>query len=322
VAGPLEIVERAARDSAEVVRRLQQFAGMQRTLEVGTVDLNRIVSEVLETTRSSLQDPPRAAGTRITVESRLGPLPVIPGDAAALREMLTGLVLNAIDALPDGGRLAVETSVADSAVTLTVTDDGLGMSEEVRRRAHEPFFTTKGAKATGLGLSVAFGVSRRHGGDLTLESEQAEGTTVRVTLPLRAELPPPRAVAALPPRPLRILLVDDEEEIRRALGAMFAAQGHTVVPAGGGSEALRRLEADTAFDLVVTDLVMPSMSGWELAAAVKVRWPSLPVGVVSGWGALPAATPGERASVDFVLSKPVTLDALGHALGRLQGGER
>jgi CheY-like chemotaxis protein len=98
---------------------------------------------------------------------------------------------------------------------------------------------------------------------------------------------------------------------------MLTTQGHTVVPAAGGPDALRCLEADAAFDLVVTDLVMPSMSGWELAAAVKARWPSLRVGVVTGWGALPEATLGVRASVDFVLSKPVTLDALDHALGRL-----
>lgn len=315
---PLEIVERAAKDSAEVVRRLQQFAAMRRTLEPRTVDLNRIVRDALETTRSRWQDPARTPGTEITVDSRLAPLPAIPGDAAALREMLTNLLLNALDALPRGGRVAVETSVADNAIALTVTDTGVGMSEEVRLRAHEPFFTTKGVKATGLGLSVAFGISRRHGGELTLQSEEGVGTTVRVTLPLPAELPPPATPAARLPRgPLRVLLVDDEEEVRRALADMLTTQGHTVVPAAGGPDALRCLEADAAFDLVVTDLVMPSMSGWELAAAVKARWPSLRVGVVTGWGALPEATLGVRASVDFVLSKPVTLDALDHALGRL-----
>ena len=184
LARPLEIVERAAKDSAEVVRRLQQFAGMRRTLEPRTVDLNRIVRDALETTRSRWQDPARTPDTEITVDSRLAPLPAIPGDAVALREMLTNLLLNAIDALPRGGRLTVQTSVADNAVILTVTDTGLGMSEEVRLRAHEPFFTTKGVKSTGLGLSVAFGISRRHGGELALQSEEGEGTTVRVTLPL------------------------------------------------------------------------------------------------------------------------------------------
>jgi signal transduction histidine kinase/ActR/RegA family two-component response regulator len=323
LARPLEIVERAAKDSAEVVRRLQQFAAMRRTLEPRTVDLNRIVRDALETTRSRWQDPARPPGTEITVDSRLAPLPEIPGDAAALREMLANLLLNALDALPRGGRMAVETSVSDNAIVLTVTDTGVGMSEEVRLRAHEPFFTTKGVKATGLGLSVAFGISRRHGGELALQSVEGEGTTVRVTLPLPAELLPPAPPAARRPRrPLRVLLVDDEEEVRRALADMLTTQGHTVVTAAGGPEALRCLEADADFDLVVTDLVMPSVSGWELAAVVRARWPALRVGVVTGRGALPEAAPGVRASVDFVLSKPVTLDALDQALGRLRGAER
>jgi signal transduction histidine kinase/ActR/RegA family two-component response regulator len=320
---PLEIVERAAKDGAEVVRRLQQFAGMRRILEPRTVDVNQIVRDVLEMSRSRWQNSARGPGTEIVVESRLAPLPEIPGDAAALREMLNNLVLNAIDALPRGGRLTVETSVAESAVTLTVNDTGAGMSEEVRLRAHEPFFTTKGVKATGLGLSVAFGITRRHGGELTLHSEPGRGTTVRVTLPVppgSAPAAPP--AAALPRRPLRILLVDDEDEVRQALAEMLGMQDHTVLPVAGGPEALRRLEEDAAIDLVITDLVMPTMSGWELAAAVKARWPALPIGVVTGWGDLPQATLGRQAAVDFVLSKPVTLEALDDAIGRLARPER
>ncbi len=315
---PLEIVERAAKDGAEVVRRLQQFAGMRRTLEPRTVDLNHIVRTVLEISRNRWQDPARAPGTEIAVESQLTPVPEIPGDATALREMLTNLVLNAVDALPRGGRIAVETSVGENTVTLTVVDTGVGMSEEVRLRAHEPFFTTKGVKATGLGLSVAFGITRRHGGELTLHSEPGHGTTVRVTLPRPAAPTPPAAPASLlPQRPLRILLVDDEEEVRRALAEMLTAQGHTVLTASGGPDALSLLEEDAGVDLVVTDLVMPVMSGWELAAAMRARWPALPVGVITGWGELPETTLGLQAPVDFVLSKPVTLDALDDALGRL-----
>jgi signal transduction histidine kinase len=186
LARSLEIVERAAQDGAEVVRRLQQFAGMRRTAEPHEVDLDQIVTDVLELTRGRWQDPARAPGTEIIVESRMAPLPPLPGDAAALREMLTNLVLNAVDALPRGGRLTVEAASIDDQVLVSVSDTGVGMSEEVRQRAHEPFFTTKGVKATGLGLSVAFGIARRHGGELTVQSEEGLGTTIRVTLPLPA----------------------------------------------------------------------------------------------------------------------------------------
>src|SRR5205085_2133466 len=213
----LEIIERAAKDGAEVVRRLQQFAGMRRSTPPRAVRLEEIVADVLEMTRGRWQDAARAAGLEIAVDTTLAPAPPIAGDPAALRELLTNLVLNAVDALPRGGRVTIETRAADGGVVLAVTDTGVGMPEEVRRRAHEPFFTTKGVKATGLGLSVAYGIARRHGGDLTLQSEEGRGTTVLVHLPASVEAPPARPPA--PPRrrgPLRILLVDDQPEVRRA----------------------------------------------------------------------------------------------------------
>jgi signal transduction histidine kinase/ActR/RegA family two-component response regulator len=315
---PLEIVERAAKDGAEVVRRLQQFAGMRRTPEPRTVDLNQIVREVLEISRPRWQNSSRSDGMAIVVESRLTPLPEIAGDPISLREMLGNIVLNAVEALPDGGRIAVETRATDGAITVAVTDTGPGMSEEVRLRAHEPFFTTKGVKSTGLGLSVAFGITRRHGGELAIQSEPGQGTTVRVTLPIPpGSTPGASTTGPLPDRPLRILLVDDEEEVRKALAEMLTTHGHTVLPAGGGPDALRQLEGGAAIDLVVTDLVMPAMTGWELAAEVKGRRPGLAVGVVTGLGDLPEAMPGGQVAVDFVLSKPVTLEALADAVSRL-----
>jgi len=295
---------------------------MRRTAEPHTVDLNHIVKDVLEMTRGRWQDSARAHGAEIALESHLTPLPQIPGDAVALREMLTNLVLNAIDALPRGGRLMIDTSARGSTAVIAVADTGLGMPEDVRLRAHEPFFTTKGVRSTGLGLSVAFGIARRHGGELIVQSEIGHGTTVRVILPLpsAAAAPPPPAALPRPVRPLRILLVDDEDEVRQALAEMLVSQGHTVVGASGGLDALRTLEEDAGIDLVITDLVMPAMTGWELANAVKASRPALPVGVVSGWGDVPEAAPATQAAVDFVLSKPLTLEALADALGRL--GER
>jgi len=322
LARPLEIVERAAKDGAEVVRRLQQFAGMRRTAEPRTVDLNHIVKDMLEMTRGCWQESARAHGAEIVVESHLTPLPQVPGDAAALRELLTNLVLNAVDALPRGGRLTIDTSSSGSTAVIAVADTGLGMPEDVRLRAHEPFFTTKGVRSTGLGLSVAFGIARRHGGELIVQSEIGHGTTVRVILPLpsAAAAPPPPAASPPAVRPRRILLVDDEDEVRQALAEMLVSQGHTVGGASGGLDALRTLGQDAGIDLVITDLVMPAMTGWELADAVKASRPALPVGVVSGWGDVPEAAPATQAAVDFVLSKPLTLETLADALGRL--GER
>ena len=314
----LEIVERAAKDGAEVVRRLQQFAGMRRAMPPRAVALDDVVRDVLEMTRGRWQEGARAQGVEIQVEARLGGVPPIAGDPTALRELLTNLLLNAVDALPHGGRITVETRVDGAAVVLAVADTGVGMSDEVRRRAHEPFFTTKGVKATGLGLSVAYGIARRHGGELTIASAEGGGTAVVVRLPPAAGIRAPASTPAPARRgPLRILLVDDEDEVRQALGEMLTSEGHTVVMAVGGTEALRRLEADDAIDLVLTDLVMPGMTGWELADAVKARHARLAVGVITGWGDLPDTDAAGRGAVDFVLAKPITLEILADALSRV-----
>jgi signal transduction histidine kinase len=315
---PLATIERAAKDSAEVVRRLQQFAGMRRTAQSRPVDLNGIVTEVIELTRDRWQDAGRAAGLEIIVEPRLGGLPMLDGDEPALRELLTNLVMNAVDAMPAGGRITIETRQERGHVLLSVTDTGSGMSEEVRLRAHEPFFTTKGVKSTGLGLSVSYGIARQHGGEVTIRSQEGRGTTIVVQLPLPAvgEAEPPSPPAPTR-RPLRILLVDDEPDVRLALAEMLASEGHTVTPASSGDEALRRLDSDGSIELVLTDLVMPVMTGWEIAAAVKARRPALPVGVITGWGDLPETVAGPRASVDFVIAKPINLDELADAVARL-----
>jgi signal transduction histidine kinase/CheY-like chemotaxis protein len=315
---PLATIERAAKDGAEVVRRLQQFAGMRRTAQSRPVDLNEIVTEVIELTRDRWQDAARAAGLEIIVEPRLGGLPMLDGDEPALRELLTNLVMNAVDAMPAGGRITIETRQERGHALLSVTDTGSGMSDEVRLRAHEPFFTTKGVKSTGLGLSVSYGIARQHGGEVTIRSQEGRGTTIVVQLPLpavgEAEPPPPPVPTR---RPLRILLVDDEPDVRLALAEMLASEMHTVTPASSGDEALRRLDSDGSIELVLTDLVMPVMNGWEIAAAVKARRPALPVGVITGWGDLPETVAGPRASVDFVIAKPINLDELADAVARL-----
>src|SRR5207237_123857 len=166
---PLTIIEKAAKDGAEGVRRLQQ---LPRTHQVGRaqpLSLDDVARDVLGLTRGHWQDGARARGVSIEVEDRLAGETTVQGDAAALREAVINLVLNAVDAMPKGGRLTLETRVEGDRAVLVVADTGIGMSETVRLKAHEPFFTTKGVKATGLGLSVAYGIVRSHGGQLSLD---------------------------------------------------------------------------------------------------------------------------------------------------------
>jgi signal transduction histidine kinase len=184
ISRPLAIVEQAARDGAEVVRRLQQFSRIGPVIHPRPVDLDAVVRDVLAADVAGRRD-----GAPIAVEARYGEVPPVSGDAAALREALANIVQNAVDAMPDGGRLVAVTDVTDAAVLVAVSDTGAGMTDDVQRRAAEPFFTTKGVKATGLGLSVAYGIVRSHGGDVAIRSAAGVGTTVTVTLPRAGACP-------------------------------------------------------------------------------------------------------------------------------------
>jgi CheY-like chemotaxis protein/anti-sigma regulatory factor (Ser/Thr protein kinase) len=235
------------------------------------------------------------------------------GNSAGLREVLINLVLNAVEALPKGGKIAVRTFSDDGWVGLAVSDTGVGMPPEVRERALEPFFTTKGPRSTGLGLSESYGILQRHGGKLTVESAEGHGSTVTVHLPVapRAESGGARGEPArFAASALRILVIDDDAEVREVVAEMLTAQGHTVIPASGGGEGLALLEAGQKIDLVLTDLGMPGMTGWDVARAVRARWPGLPVGMLTGWGEqIDDATP-DRQMVAGVLSKPATPEGL------------
>ena len=143
---------------------------------------------MLELTRPRWHDEAQRQGIQITASLEAGPLPPVAGEPGSLREVLTNLVLNAVEAIQDHGTVTIKTWIADGRVYCSVSDTGAGMSEETRRQALEPFFTTKGPKSTGLGLSVNYGIIERHGGELIIESVQGRGSTITFALPVEAEL--------------------------------------------------------------------------------------------------------------------------------------
>jgi signal transduction histidine kinase/DNA-binding response OmpR family regulator len=303
----LEIIGRAANDGAEVVRRIQQFSRTKQLDAREPVDFNELVREVIEMTRVRWRDTAQAQGVQIDVVYRAGDLPPVNCHPASIREVVTNLILNAVDALPAGGRITIRTWVEAGAVGLSVTDDGVGMSDEISRHALEPFFTTKGLKSMGLGLSVSYGIVERHGGDLSIESAAERGTAITVRLPLLGSgRAAPRPQAPADARPLDILVVDDELDVRQALAELLQSEGHAVAQAAGPLEALARLEVVRP-DLVLTDLGMPDMTGWQLAVAVRRQWPDIVVGLMTGWGPECAAEVEERAAVSFVVGKPLSL---------------
>jgi signal transduction histidine kinase/CheY-like chemotaxis protein len=313
----LEIVQRAAQDGAEVVRRVQRFSRVQPVARTVPVDLNQLAQEVLELTRPRWHNEALLRQIRIDTALDLGAIRPVAGELAPLREVLMNLLLNGIDAMPDGGRLVVKTWMTGADVHCAVSDTGVGMSEEVRQRALDPFFTTKGPKSTGLGLSVTYGIVQRHNGKLEIASAPGRGTTVTITLPATGITTPVAAGAVSPdptePSHLRVLIVDDEPEVRSALADMLAFAGHTAFQAAGGREALAWLDAGQPVDLVLTDLGMPGMMGSEVARAIRGRWPHLKIGLMTGWDETEDLVADATSMVDFTLAKPFELKALTRA---------
>jgi GAF domain-containing protein/CheY-like chemotaxis protein/anti-sigma regulatory factor (Ser/Thr protein kinase) len=305
----IEVIERSGMDGAQTVRRLQEFTRIRRDAPVVAVSLNRVVQESLESTESRWRDEARSRGVSVEVATTLAPdLPPVAGDPAELREALINLILNAVDAMPDGGSLAFATSADAERVELVVADTGTGMPEHVRQRIFDPFFTTKGPRGTGLGLSMTYGILSRHGAQISVESEEGKGTRFRLVFPRTSlsEAPGARAAAPTAEVSLRCLVVDDERAVGEVLGDIIESAGHKALVVNGGAAALDRFRAEP-FDAVFTDLAMPGMSGWEVSRAIKALRPDVPIYVVTGFGV--EVPPQELAGhgVRAVLTKPLGL---------------
>ncbi len=328
----LESVQRAASDAAETVRRIQEFTRVRTTRSFTTVDLNSVVINAIDVARPRWRDEADARGVKIGIETGLSEIPPVNANESELSEVLINLVMNAADALPDGGTITVSTDVEPGGewVRAAVADNGKGMDEEVSKRIFEPFFSTKGVGGSGLGLSVAYGIVNRHGGDIMVESREGEGTRFIVRLPaatvadLSAASKSADKVAArqgsAPVRPAKILIIDDEPMIRTLLGDMVQKMGHKFEAAKAGERGLADFDAAASsgepFDLVLTDLGMPGMSGWEVVEAVKQRSPETPVVLITGWGDQLDSAKMRDSGVDAVVAKPFRVEDIRQLLAK------
>lgn len=319
----LEITQRAIEDVAHTVGRMREFYRARGPeLVLAPVDVNRIVRQVAELTRARWSDIPLERGIvidlRLDLARNLGPA---SGVESEMREALTNLIFNAVDAMPAGGAVTVLTRALPGSVEIAVADTGSGMDEETRRRCLEPFFTTKGERGTGLGLAMVYGVIRRHSGGIEIESAPGAGTTVRLRFASAAasEILAPEAPMT-PAVSLRLLVVDDDPLVSKTLHQILEFDGHQVATVMGGQEAVSLFEAGSerrhAFDVVITDLGMPHVDGTRVAAAVKTGSPATRVILLTGWGQKLVAEGGVPPHVDYVISKPPKLNDLRHALAQ------
>jgi GAF domain-containing protein/ActR/RegA family two-component response regulator len=309
----LQVIERSALDGAQTVKRLQDFTRIRRDEPLVPLVLSEVVRDALEITQSRWQEEPLSRGVTVEVHTTLPAVPPILGDGPELREVFTNLILNAVDAMPEGGALTLTTAVVDGQVVATVTDTGMGIPDAVRDKIFDPFFTTKGPRGTGLGLSMSYGIVSRHGGTISVESTEGWGTTFRVTFPQaldQSEVAGRAETATGGPLPsIRCLVVDDEPTVRTVLADVLTAAGHQVVEAADGVEAIERFRAEP-FDLVLTDLAMPRVSGWQVARAAKRMTPGVPVFLVTGFGVELSAEERRANGVDAVLVKPLQIQEI------------
>jgi signal transduction histidine kinase/ActR/RegA family two-component response regulator len=321
----LEIIVKTAEDGAKTVKRIQDFARQRRDHNFELVSIDQILHDAREITRPRWKTCAEASNIHITVDLQVESSAMVMGDDSELREVLVNMVFNAIDAMPEGGTLSLITRTVDDSVIIKIVDTGVGMYPEVRSRIFDPFFTTKGKAGLGLGLAVSFGIIRRHGGNIEVESQYGRGTEFRITLPLArlAEkvvktievaappLPTPDQNVCLPlsERQTRLLVVDDEDFVRDLLRDILEGEHCDVCVAESGSEALA-LFREAEFDAVFTDVGMPGMSGWELAREIRQLDTQIPIAVITGWGEAVGSNERKAAGVDWVVAKPFTADRI------------
>ena len=315
----LETVQLAIDDVAKTVERIGRFAkGKQLTTSVFSTNVNEVCAQVREFTKARWDTTALKSGVSISFETQLDPhIPPINVSESEIREALINLILNSIDALPNGGKIKLSTKFENDdescRLLISVEDDGIGMNEEARARCMEPFYSTKGERGTGLGLSMVYGITKRLNGQVSIESALGRGTTVALCLPApkgnnEIFIDLDKRVPLESNRVRRVLIVDDDAWVLESISVSLRVAGHEITTAHSGSEAIQLLldqaKQSNGFDLVITDLGMPDMNGSELAQQVKSISKNMPVVLLTGLAAQLDTESNSMPWVDAVLGKP------------------
>ena len=316
----LEIIQTAAEDAAATVRRIQTFARKMPAKEFEILDVCALLNDAIEITRTRWESEARFRGLEYEVTLESCDARNAYGCASELREVFVNLIVNALDAMPRGGRLLIDCKRDGERLRLRFADNGMGMAEDVRQKIFEPFFTTKGAQGTGLGLSVSYSIIERHEGIISVSSEPGSGTVFTIDMPAcepdSSEIADSSAFESK--NSISILVIDDEPSVRETLADMLEAMGHVVASTGSGYEALQKLAAAN-FDLVFTDLAMPEMDGWETARQIRKRWPDMNIILVTGYGLGAVPPAGGNELIDGIIGKPFDFNQVSRTLKEVRG---
>lgn len=312
----LSIILKAAMDGAETVKRLQDFAKKKAEDNASAIDVNLIIEDTIELTQTKWKDLAQQRGVKVEIHKEFDKLPIVFGSGSELREILTNLILNAVDAMPQGGKISIRTKNLDRLYSIEIEDTGTGIPQESYSKIFNPFYSTKGDKGTGLGLSMVKMLVTKRQGDIRVASEIGIGTKFTITFPkvnienshLKPQDDIPDSLIELRKnQELTVLVVDDEQEIRILLAEILKEADYKVILAKDGKEGIEKFKQGKV-DIVFTDLGMPEINGWQVAKVIKEINPITPVILISGWGRDLKDQEITNTGVDFLAAKPFHID--------------
>ncbi len=308
----IRMIEKAASDGAQAVKRLQSVKTQKdQVTPQGPLNINELVQEVVEIARPRFEREAQSRGLTYDLKLSLGRVYPVVGDASALREVLLNLINNALDAMPKGGQLSIQTTLKEDEVLIFVSDTGMGISEQVREKIFEPFFSTKGEKGNGLGLSIAAEIIAKHNGKIYVDSIPNKGSIFMIELPAVKEdgLLSSESRTVVTDFMYKVLLVDDEGVVRETLAEMLEDEGCEVTMATSAEDAILKFQKYQC-DVVLTDLSMPGLNGYELARRVKSLDANIPVFLITGWNQLDRKFMESNKVIDGVIEKPFQMDQI------------
>ena len=315
-------MKRAVDDGAQISSKMLKFTKTENGAE-GYVafDIRDLIVQSIDFTSPRWKNEAQAKGINYQIDmDGMKRVSAIMCNSSELREVFINIINNALDAMPDGGTLSFSTWSGDDAVFVSISDTGDGMSEETKKYIFDPFFTTKMAVGTGLGMSLAYGIITRHSGKIEVESEAGKGAKFTLQFPTTNEKAslitthePERELIEMN---LRVLVVDDEDALCIVLDQFFPRYGNKVKTVNNGSDALNIVNAED-FDLVLFDLVMPDISGYDVIEVLNKLEKRPRIGIITGWGE--KLKPMEEGmDVDFIVKKPFNFSELREQINGLK----
>lgn len=311
----LDSLVRVVDEAAATVARLQDLARRRRDRPAESVDLTSVLLGAIEMARTEME----GLGTDVRIDDHVLPLPLVRGTAAELSHLFADLLANARDASPAGGSIEVRAREDRGEVIVTVADQGAGIPEESLPQVFDPFFSSSGKRETGLLLSIAYGLMHRLGGRISASNRAGGGSLFTLAFPLAAPARRRESRSGGERRPARVLLIDDEIDNLEVLQELLEMEGHRVDAARSGPDALERFRRGERYDLVLCDVGMPQMSGWQVVREIKRIAPSMRVWLLTGWANEISEHDPRLTDVQGVLGKPLDLEQLRALLSHPDG---